>query len=158
YRVGHGTERYYGEVQRMIRKAKSEVLTVVSAQGVKQIFRTNLLNQYKDASNRGVTLKFITEIGAKNASYVKRLTKLWQTRVLEAVHLRFVVADRSVAVLRWQIEPLTKLTNQDDNFFIINDSKFALSIYLFFEDLWQYGIPPDTEKIRAMVRTLAMRR
>ena len=158
YRVGHGTERYYAEIGRMIRKAKKEVLTVVSAQGVKQIFKTNLLNQYKEASNKGVALKFITEIGANNAGYVRRLTKLYQTRVLEAVHLRFVVADSSVAVLRWQIEPLTKLTNQDDNFFVINDSKFALSIYLFFEDLWQYGISPDVEKVRAMTRRLAISR
>ncbi|MDG6998357.1 MAG: hypothetical protein JRN15_04495 [Nitrososphaerota archaeon] len=66
YRVGFGTERYYTEITQMIRNAKNEVLTVVSARGVKQIFTTNLHREYSRASKRGVILKFITEIGANN--------------------------------------------------------------------------------------------
>ncbi|MDG6907679.1 MAG: TrmB family transcriptional regulator [Nitrososphaerota archaeon] len=158
YRVGFGTERYYTEITQMIRNAKNEVLTVVSARGVKQIFTTNLHREYIRASKRGVILKFITEIGANNSRYVERLSSQWQTRLLKAVHLRFVVADRSVAILRWQIEPFTKLANQDDNFFVTNDSKFALSIFLFFEDLWQYGNTMGFRELRNIEERLTTRR
>ena len=134
-----------------------EVLTVVSARGVKQIFATGLIKEYKRATKRGVALKFITEIGANNAGYVERLSSLWETRILDSVRLRFVVADKSIAVLRWRIEPNTKLTNADDNFLAINDLKFALSIYLFFEDLWQYGTKAKKRNtdINARVRNKA---
>ncbi|MDG6996238.1 MAG: hypothetical protein JRN52_09980 [Nitrososphaerota archaeon] len=35
YRIGHGSERHYAEIARTIRQAKKEVITVVSAKGVK---------------------------------------------------------------------------------------------------------------------------
>ncbi len=139
YRMAHGMDRYYGMVASLVRNASSEVLTVVSPRGVKEIFQRGLNKNYQAAEKRGVSLRIISEVNDDNIDYVKRLQKFAKFRKMSAIHLRFVVSDRSVALLRWRLDRKYAQTDHvtNDDFLIFEDTKFCESLSMFFEDLWQ---------------------
>ena len=139
YRMAHGMDRYYDMVARLVRNASNEVLTVVSPKGVKEIFQRGLNKHYHAAEKRGVNLRIISEVNEDNTNYVKRLQKFARFKKLPAIHLRFVVSDRSVALLRWRLDRKYAQTDHvtNDDFLVFEDTKFCESLSMFFEDLWQ---------------------
>jgi sugar-specific transcriptional regulator TrmB len=137
YRMAHGVNRYYSMVTKLIRSATREVLTVVSANGVKEIFRRGLTRDYQAAQKRGVNVHIISQVNNDNKNFVERLLKFSQFKALPAIHVRFVVADRHSALLRWRIDE--GYSRSSDDFLIFEDAEFCESLAMFFEDLWQIG-------------------
>lgn len=138
YRLVAGRRRYYDEIKTMIRNAQSEVLRIVSAEGIIRTFSSGVYKEYARAKSRGISLKMISEINSQNRTYAKRLSGLVEVRHLDDVHLRFMVADRSISVLSARFDETSmSLDCVDDNYLVFNDPKIAQSYCFFFEHLWR---------------------
>jgi hypothetical protein len=139
-----GRERYFEEMRKLIRSAKSEVLRITSANGILRTFLpTGSYEEYVRANRRGVKIKMISEINASNSKYANRLSRFVRLRHLPNVRLRFMVVDRRLTTLsvRFDENNLSPRSNVD-NFLLLSDPKFAEAACFFFQYAWNAAESP----------------
>jgi sugar-specific transcriptional regulator TrmB len=137
YRLVVGRSKYLREIKTMIQNANTEVLRIVSAEGIIRTFSSKVVKEYAKARSRGVVLRMISEVNSQNRAYAKRISKIVDLRHLDNVHLRFMVVDKSTSVITGRYdEKSMSLDALDDNYLVVKDPKFAETCCFFFEHLW----------------------
>lgn len=137
YKFVVGRKRYYHEVHSMLRNAKKEILRIISANGIKRIFLSQFYKDYVRAKARGVEIKMISEINNENCAEAKKLSRLFELRHLNNVHVRLAVVDQRITAFgaRLDDENLSGRTG-DDSYLFSNDPRLAETARFLFEHLW----------------------
>lgn len=140
------TEILYGSdkiVKRAIddfQKIKERFDNCTDSTGPSVFFNTPIWKEFANLSNRGIKLRFITEITKDNVKYCKELTKITDLRHLDGVKGNFGISDGknyggSASVKEGQ--PPTEIMRS-------NVRTFVEQQQFFFETLWIKAIPAET--------------
>ena len=139
YRVVSGRESYYREVRKLVRGADKEVLRIVSALGLKLTANLEFDKEYATASERGVSIRIISDVNRENLAQAKKLSKVLDIRHLEGINARLTVVDRQITLLGHKFDsgniPSTK--EEDLNCLVLADPQFAEVSRFLFEHLWK---------------------
>lgn len=140
YRLGSGRMRYHNEMKELIREAKTEVLRILSADGVVRNYQSGFYKEYFRAASRGIKVRMITEVSPQNKDMVKRLSRIITVRYLHDIRLRFTVIDKSVTVFGTSYKPGFKGLEQN-SYIIFRDPSFASAFCFFFDHIWDASSP-----------------
>ena len=135
YRLGMGRTRYHNEMKALVREAKTELLRILSADGLIRNFQSGFYGEYFRAASKGISIRMITELTPANKDMVKRLAKIIKIRYLDCVRLRFTVIDKSVTVFGTSYKPGFKEIEQN-SYIVLKDPNFATAFCFFFDHLW----------------------
>ncbi len=137
-----GRERYYNEIRQLVRDSNTEILRILTGNGLTRTLMSGLYKDYVRAKAKGVKIRMISEINESNNDVAKRLSRILELRHLEGVHLRFVVIDRLIAVLSARFDDRSMSMNTTaDSYLIFKDRNFASVAAFIFEHLWNSAIP-----------------
>ena len=140
YRLGTGRARYHNELKGLVRGAKSEVLRILSADGVIRNVQSGFYSEYFRAASKGINVRMITEVTPANRDTVRRLAKAIKVRYLDGIRLRFTVVDRAVTVFGTSYKPGYKEYTQS-SYIVFKDPSFANAFCFFFDHLWEIASP-----------------
>ena len=97
-----------------------------------------LWNAYLDVKNRGVKIRFITEITKENLSYCKELIKTCELRHLDGINFGgFGIADKN----EYRSSTASNEGNTPPNYVICTVRTIVEQQQLFFDMLWKKAIP-----------------
>jgi len=138
YKMVTGRRRYYDEMRRMIRGAKTEVLRIVSSGGITRTFLAGIDKEYALAQSRGVSIRMISEINSQNRRYARRLSRVVQLKHLDGIRLRFTVVDRAESIISARFDETSQsLDSVEDRYIVFKDPKLADCFQFFFEHVWK---------------------
>lgn len=141
YRVVSGREGYYEEVRRVIRESKSEVLRIISSLGLELTSSLGFDSEYRKAARRGVSIRLIAEVNAKNAREVKKLSAFVDVRHLEGINARLSVVDKEKTIFGHKFEDSVAAGREKWNCLVLADPQFAEVSRFLFENLWKLASP-----------------
>ncbi|HKW04723.1 MAG TPA: hypothetical protein VJN71_05435, partial [Nitrososphaerales archaeon] len=152
YRVVTGREAYYTEIKKIVRKANTEVLRILSALGLQQTKDLGLDKEYSRALKRGVSIRVIAEVNRENIDQARRLARIVELRHLEGINARFTVIDGRITILGHKFgdrsdHPSSRVNADDENYIVLSDMGFAEVSYFFFESLWKLATVPEFYKV-----------
>ncbi|MDG6973943.1 MAG: hypothetical protein JRN58_10470 [Nitrososphaerota archaeon] len=137
YRFVRGRRNYYNEIASLTRRADKEILRIVSPGGVVRTFLAGVDAEYARARARGVTVRMICEVGPKNRSYARRLSRVVQLKHMDGVRLRFTLVDGKVTMLGAKFDEASQsLDALEDSYIVFEDPKLSEAFRMFFEHLW----------------------
>ena len=136
YRLGTGRARYHNELKELFQGAKSEVLRILSAEGLLRNVQSGFYKEYFRVASKGINVRMITEVTPANREFVKRLSKAITVRYLDGIRLRFTVIDRAVTVFGTSYKPGYKEYEQS-SYIVFKDPSFAGAFCFFFDHLWE---------------------
>lgn len=138
YRFSKGRESYLREMKQLIRSSKYEIIKITSGNGLKRAFLLGLTKEYKQAADRGVSIRMIGEVRKDNLVYAKKLAKVVQLRHVRDADFRFIVVDHSITMLSAQYDDGSMSGSGDsDSYFVLSDPIFAKVMCFLFKHLWE---------------------
>jgi sugar-specific transcriptional regulator TrmB len=135
YRLEPNRAQGAREFYKLLREVEREVLFVGPARSISRF--ANEIETFKDACERGVAWRCITEINETNKHDAELVSKYCRIRHYQRIPMLMSIFDRRVVLFGASPNYLANSEHEDDVHIVLEDPTMADAFALLFECLWK---------------------
>ena len=158
FKVIKGRSNTLATMEQLVKTAEERVLFISSLGGIPILSTSGLIEYFIDATNRGVRVRYITEILLRNIDSVREaLVGGIEVRHYDYAGMRFLVADAHESLTTITFDALRHGKDAADTAFWTNSPEYAQYLEASFELLWDNSteaqqridhVLADTQKVQ----------
>lgn len=141
FTVHHGRTQIKGALERIIDDAEEEILAVVHRRGLGRWDSMGVLDDLHVASENGVSVRALTEIGSQGSDVLERFARWAEVRHHSLPgYSQFIVKDTDEIALFVALDPVVSTAKGGETVLWLNASDFILSQKALFDLLWSTAV------------------
>lgn len=141
FAVHHGRAQIKGALERIIGDAEEELLVVAHRRGLGRWHHMGVLDDLRKASDEGVRVRAMTQIGTQDTDVLDPLARWAQVRHLNLPgYSQFIVKDTDEIALFVTLDPVVSTAKGGETVLWLNARDFILSQKALFDTLWSTAV------------------